>query len=247
MPTQLAHRRLAAKVGAGQIVEDQVHLHAEQITHPRIQRIFDLLLDREQAVQRAIPAVQLSILDLDPSLLGDLLGRQPIRRPAFPPSVADEGVLQPPGQSVLAARLAQTIGDQDERRLGHVELVPPQTASLADDPTQLHLVPQVPGHQHRPPDQRLAAADLVFASQPSAAILAQRRQQVVQLVVELIQSAEVGHDPLCRPPVVAIGLDDLQISVGLVCPLDRRDPSEHGHRLRAWAAAQSLSSLPHTT
>ena len=56
-----------------------------------------------------MPAVELPVFHFDAVLFGDLLSGQPITFAPPTMRIADEGVLQPPGQPVLAARLAQVV------------------------------------------------------------------------------------------------------------------------------------------
>jgi hypothetical protein len=153
-------------------------------------------------------------------------------------------VFQPPRQAVLTARLAQPIRHQDEGRLGHVEPIPPRPAQLAEDPTELQLVPQMPGQQHRPEGQRLAAANPVVSNERPGGELAQRGQQVIESrqASGWVQPSEVGHDALGGSPVVAIRLDDLEVPVGLAGSFDGCDAWEHGRCLRALTGCQSLLS-----
>ena len=137
------------------------------------------------------------MLDLDPLLFGDALDRQPLRCPAATAAVADEGVLQPPGQAVLAAWLAEPVRHEHEGRLGDVEVLPAGAEELPEDLPHLQLIPQMPCEQDRSPGQGVTAAEVVRASERSLRILAQGDEQVIELLAELIQSAEIGHDPLC--------------------------------------------------
>ena len=56
------------------------------------------------------------------------------------------------------------------------------------------------------------------------------------------QPAQVGHHPLSGAPVLPIGLDDLQVPVGVVAALDRGDAREHRGGLRALAVGTTCAA-----
>src|SRR5262249_22981768 len=87
---------------------------------------------RDQAIQRAIPGTQLAKVDLDP-----LVG-MPVRQEAPALAIANEVGLQPAGQTVLAGRTNESIGQQHE---GAVRIRRP-LLGLAE-----HVIEQLPQSQ----------------------------------------------------------------------------------------------------
>src|SRR5262249_49427217 len=88
----------ALEIGAGDVVEDQVRLEAEEVAEAMIQRHFDAVLGLEELIEGAIPGVELAGMDADPA------AAVPMGEEAAAPAVADEVGLEPAGQAVLAGR-----------------------------------------------------------------------------------------------------------------------------------------------
>lgn len=195
-------------------------------TH-KVQSLFDLLLGRQQRIQRAIPLVQLLETNLHPLLFGDPLSREPIGFPSPPTTVADEGVFQPPSQTMFTLRFAQAVGHQHKGHLRHLVLLPARRAKRCEDLTEIHLIPQVPCQQDRSPRERFSAGHLLSKGELFPAVFAERGHQVIELVVHHVQAPEVGENSLLGPSVVAVGFDDLDVVIFLVAAVDLLGACEH--------------------
>src|SRR5207248_10295329 len=68
----------------------------------------DLVLGVVELIEGAIPGIQLPGMDADPPPL------VPVREEASAPTITDEITFEPAGQSVLAGRSDQAIGDEHE-------------------------------------------------------------------------------------------------------------------------------------
>ena len=69
MPGQLRGAE-ALEVGAGEVVEDQIALQSEQVPEAVEEMLLEFVLQRQQGVEGAVPALQLEGLDLDAGVLG---------------------------------------------------------------------------------------------------------------------------------------------------------------------------------
>src|SRR5206468_174035 len=85
----------ALEIGAGDVVEDQVRLEAEEVAEAMIQGHFDLVFGLEELVEGAIPGIELAGMDADPA------AAMPVGEEAAALAVADEVGLEPAGQAVL--------------------------------------------------------------------------------------------------------------------------------------------------
>ena len=102
----------ALEVGAGDVVEDQIGLEAEEVAEAVIQRHFDLVLGLEELVEGAVPGIELAGMDADPSAAVPM-GDEPSAL-----AVADEVGLEPAGQAMLTGRGDEPVGDQHEGAVG---------------------------------------------------------------------------------------------------------------------------------
>src|SRR5271168_4853958 len=88
----------ALEVGAGDVVEHQVGLEAEEVAEAVIERHLDLVLGVVELVEGAVPGVELAGMDADPAAF------VPVRDEASSFAIADEIGLEPPGEAMLAGR-----------------------------------------------------------------------------------------------------------------------------------------------
>src|SRR5262249_34910634 len=137
---------LALEVGAGNVVEQQVVLQAEQAPQPPLQVQFQHRLVRQQPVQGAVEPV---VVDL---VVGDAQ------------QVAQGGAAEPVlGDVQFAGRLAEAGQDQDGGHLGPGHVLAPRPQPAVEQGVQVQGLPQPPAQ----PDVAEAAAAL----QPEAAQL----------------------------------------------------------------------------
>ena len=99
---------LTLEVAAGAVEEHQVRPQAAQIPQALVEPHLERVLGRDQAIEGAIPGVQLAVMHLDAA------AGVPIRQEASALAIADKVGLQPACQAVLAARCSQSIGDQHQ-------------------------------------------------------------------------------------------------------------------------------------
>ena len=88
-----AGRPGALEVGAGDVLEHQVRLEAEQVAEVMIKGHLDLLLGGHELVEGAVPGLEL--LEVDP----DSLVLVPVGHEPAAPAIAEEVGLQPAGQA----------------------------------------------------------------------------------------------------------------------------------------------------
>ena len=100
----------ALEVGAGDVLEHQVRLEAEQVAEAMIEGHLDLLLGRHELIQGAVPGLEL--LEVDP----DSLVLVPVGHEPAAPAIAEEVSLQPAGQAMFAGGADESIGDQTNAR-----------------------------------------------------------------------------------------------------------------------------------
>ena len=85
----------ALEIGTGDVVEDQVGLEAEEVAEAVVQGHFDAVLGPDELVEGAIPGVELTGMDADPSAWVPM-GDEPSAL-----TVTDEVGLEPSGEAML--------------------------------------------------------------------------------------------------------------------------------------------------
>ena len=134
----------ALEVGAGDVIEHQVRLEAEQVAEVMIEGHLDLLLGRHELIESAVPGLEL--LEVDP----DSLVLVPVGHEPAAPAIAEEVGLQPAGQAMFAGGADEPIGDQDERPVGERHTLGLTERRVEDGP-QPELVEQGADGEDRPP------------------------------------------------------------------------------------------------
>ena len=134
----------ALEVGAGDVIEHQVRLEAEQVAEVMIEGHLDLLLGGHELIEGAVPGLEL--LEVDP----DSLVLVPIGNEPAAPAIAEEVSLQPAGQAMFAGGADEPIGDQDERPVGERHTLGLTERRVEDGP-QPELVEQGADGEDRPP------------------------------------------------------------------------------------------------
>ena len=95
----------ALEIGAGDVIEHQVRLEAEQVAEVMIEGHLDLFLGGHELIEGAVPGLEL--LEVDP----DSLVLVPIGNEPAAPAIAEEVSLQPAGQAMFAGGADEPIGD----------------------------------------------------------------------------------------------------------------------------------------
>ncbi len=218
--TVLGQRRrtMAFKIRTGQVVHHQVRVELEQRPQPLIERHFHGVLVQPQMIQRAIPTLQLPQVDLDAALLLPT-GYVPATMP-----VAHVIGLQPRGQTVLAGRPHQAVGDQHQDAADPVVGGVFARPQLGPTPTSIEplpeaqLVEEVARDEHRSPgtgvedfDGSLGAELLGQGLRPFLA--GEKAIEQRQDGFEGVASPEVGDDLLLDLAVLAHRADDADILV----------------------------------
>jgi hypothetical protein len=114
-------------------------MQAEQITQLQVNSLFDALFLGQQIVQALIPQLQLIEAYLDPA------GLFPHRHPATALGRAHIEIFQPLRQRVLAARTAETVGEQGKDPLRQRLPMAPRSMTGIQDGAQRELFEQMPG------------------------------------------------------------------------------------------------------
>ena len=195
----------ALEVGAGDVVEHQLGLEAEQIAEAVIEGQLDLFLGGCELIEGAVPGLELLKMNPDPLVL------VPARHKPPPLTVADEIGLQPAGQAVFAGGTDQAIGDQHERPVGERHALGLAQSCIEDSP-EPELIEQGPDDQERPPGGGVEDVGVIGLG----AVRAVPAEQPLELGEDLDQkvlAAEVGEGALLDLAAVAIGLDDADILV----------------------------------
>ena len=185
------------EVRAGDVVRHQFHLHSEQRAQLLEQGCLQGALASQQAVQGAVPAVQPGEVHAHP---GRLAGAPrgvvaPLRQPAPPAVVADEGGFQPGGRAVLGGGVEQAVGDQREGALGEFARA---AAKAAQDAVELQvLVPEGARDQQRAPVPSLHGV-LRRGRGGGRALAGEQFEEAGGVGLERIDPAAVAEDALAR-------------------------------------------------
>jgi hypothetical protein len=98
-----------------------------------VERDFDLVLGGDELVEGAIPGVELTGMDADPS------SAVPVGEKASSLSVADEVGFEPSGEAMLTGGSDEAVGDEDEGAVGERDAFGP-TEVLVEDGPETELV-----------------------------------------------------------------------------------------------------------
>ena len=139
-----AGRPGALEVGAGDVIEHQLRLEAEQVAEAMIEGHLDLFLGGHELIERAVPGLEL--LEVDP----DSVVLVPVGHEPAALAIAEEIGLQPAGQAMFAGGVDEAIGDQDERPVGERYSFGLAQCRVEDGP-QPKLVEQSADGEDRPP------------------------------------------------------------------------------------------------
>src|SRR5208282_429463 len=113
----------ALEVGAGDVIEHQVRLEAEQVAEAMIEGHLDLLLGGHELIEGAVPGLEL--LEVDP----DSLVLVPIGHEPAAPAIAEEVGLQPAKPCSLAGRMSRLATRTNARSANRTPLALPSAAS----------------------------------------------------------------------------------------------------------------------
>src|SRR5262245_29556945 len=200
-------RPLALEVAAGDVEQHQVRPQAEQVPQALVKPDLDGGLGRDQAIEGAIPGIQLLMMDLDAA------ARVPVGPEAPAAAIADEVGLQPAGQTVLAARLNQPIGQQHESPIAKGGPFLGFAEQFVEQLPQSQLVEEGADNKHGPPGGGFQDVEVTdrFADQTWLAL--EQALQLRQQCGQDILAAEVGDRTLFDLAVLAVGLDDANVLI----------------------------------
>ena len=201
-----ADRPGTLEVGAGDVVEHQLGLEAEQVAEPMIEGHLDLVLGGYELIEGAVPGLELLEMDPDPLVL------VPVGHESPAPAIADEVGLQPAGQAVFAGGPGEAIGDQDERPVREWHALGLAQRRVEDGP-EPELVEQGADSQDRPPGGGIEDIEIVVPRCPRVGLIAEQTFQFGEDFGEQIHAAQIGHGALLDLAIVAIGFDDADILV----------------------------------
>src|SRR5262245_10317540 len=105
-------RTFAFKVGAGDVVENQLGLEAEEVAQSVVKSHFDPIFGRLELVKCPVPRFELSRVDADAATLVPLWDESPAS------AIANEVGLKPTGEPVLTCRGDQSVRDEDKGTVG---------------------------------------------------------------------------------------------------------------------------------
>lgn len=210
-------RPLALEIGRGQVIEHEVDAQRKQVAQREKQGVFDLRLERQQLIERAVPVLELARLDPHPRRPARLPRGviAPRRHEAAAVAVADEVGLQPARQAMLAPRRRQPIGDQDQSLIAQRGGIATMVATLAsDEPVERHLkpklAPQMARRQHRSPIPRRHGVDILAPDRSLRHRLAmQQAHQLgeIEMRRQQVLATQIEHGAMARLAALAIGFD----------------------------------------
>jgi hypothetical protein len=213
----------ALEVGRSEIVKHHIRLQREQIAQAQIQIALDALLVLEQLIERAIPLLELTHLDLHARCAAGLACHlvAPLCHPSPAMTITDEVALQPARQPMLAAGRSKPIEHQHEGAVTErVAIAPARKAEPIEHRLQPELTPQMAGGQRRPPvpgGQRRDVIGLDRARGPlrRGRITVQQPRQLVEIEMlgQHIAAAEIENGAMAGLTVLSNGFDDPHILV----------------------------------
>ncbi len=219
--------RLAFKVRAGHVVQQQIVVQFEQLSELLLEVFLQRRLVRQQRIQRPVQAV-----------LVDLLGRhaQQIRQCA--------GFVKPLRQVQFAGGIAQPPEHQHRGHQRPGNLFPPLRQGLFQKAIQFQSAQQLqpqPGAAELPAALHTNALHIDLHPfglriDKQAALLGRRSfgAALHSQAALLIHRAQPGHHPLPRSARRAIALNQSPVSVTLAVLLSVAAPHIHGSILRIW-------------
>ena len=194
------------EIGAGDVVEDQVGLEAEEVAEAVIQRHFDAVLGPEELVEGAVPGVELAGMDADAA------AAVPMGEEASALPVADEVGLEPAGQPMLTGRGDEPVGDQREGAVGEGDALG-LAEVLVEDRPEAELVEQGADDEDRPPGGGLTDVECRRIAGLFVGVADEEASELGEDLGEKILAAEVGDHALFDLTVLAVGFDDADVFV----------------------------------
>jgi hypothetical protein len=202
----LSNSRSSAVTGAGDVVQDQVRLEAEEVAELVIERLFDPLLGSVQLIECAIPGRELAGVHPDP------LALVPVRHEATTRAIANEVGLQPAGEPLFAGGTDQPIGDEHKRSVGERDVLGSPQAPVEDAP-EAKLVKQGPDSQYWPPSRGVDDFEVAGGAVLRFDLSAEQAPELGQHRQQHILPAEVRDDALLDLAIFAVGFDDADVLV----------------------------------
>ena len=177
------------EVGAGDVVEDQVGLEAEEVAEAVIQRHLDSVLGPEELVEGAVPGVELAGMDADAA------AAVPMGEEAAALAVADEVGLEPAGQAMLTGRGDEPVGDQREGAVGEGDALG-FAEVLVEDVPEAELVEEGADDEDRPPGGGLTDVECGRIAGLFVGIAGEEASELGEDLDEEVLAAEVGDHAL---------------------------------------------------
>ena len=194
------------EVGAGNVIEHQVGLEAEQVAETVIKSQLDPSLGGHELIERSIPGFQLAEVN------ADSLGLVPAGNEPSAPSITDEVGLQPAGQAVFASGMNQAIGDQNKGPVGKRHPSGFAQCRVQDGP-QSQLVKEGPDRKDWSPGGGIDDVQIVGVGGLRAGVLAQQTLELGEDFGEEVFATQVSDGALLDLAVLAIGFDDTDILI----------------------------------
>ena len=211
------------EVRAGDIVEHQIRLEAEQVTEPAVEVYFDLVFGCVELIECAIPGVQLPGMHADPPV------SVPVGNEASAQAIADEVALEPAGQSMFAGWLDESIGDQDEGPVSEGNTFGFAEQGVEDRP-ESQLVEQGTDDEDWSPVGGIDYARDGRIDGLDAGVSSEEPLKLGEDLDEEIFATEIGDDALLDLAVIAIGFDDADVFVdGAVARANFEGSGIHGN------------------
>jgi hypothetical protein len=199
-------RARALEIGAGDVVEHQVGLEAEEVAEVTVESHFDLVFGRVELVEGAIPGVELAGMDADPP------SSVPVGDEASPFAVADEVGLEPAGEAVLAGGGDEPVGEEHEGAVGERDAFGPPEFLVENGP-EAELVEQGADDEDRAPGRGVADLGIGGIGVLVGGVPGEEPPELGEDLDEEVLASEVGDDALLDLTVLAVGLDDADVLV----------------------------------
>ena len=192
----------ALEVGAGDVVEHQFGLEAEEVAETVIQRHFDAVFGRVELVEGAVPGVELARVNTDPPAL------VPVRKEASALAITDEVGFEPAREPVLTGGGDEPVGDEHEGAVGEGDAFGVPEVLVEDGP-EAQLVEQGTDDEDGSPVRGFAEAGILGITR----LPGEESPELGQHLHEEILSPEIGDDALFDLTALAVGFDDADVFV----------------------------------
>jgi hypothetical protein len=193
----------AFKVGAGDVIENQFGLEAEEVSQSVVKSHFDPIFGSVKLVKCPVPRFELSRVDADAATL------VPLRDKSSALAIANEVGLKPAGQPVLTRRGDQSVRDEDKGAVGKRDTSGPSKVFVKNSP-KAQLIEQSTQDEDWSPVGRIAE---VGVSAIGFRIAPEESSQSGKQFDEKVLASEISDNSLLDLTPFAVGFDNAHVFV----------------------------------